>query len=65
MALRCSALGGGYSIVAVYRFLIAVASLVAEHGLLGPKGFSNCDAGAWLPQGMWNPPRPGLNLSPA
>ena len=39
----------GYSLVAVLRLLIAVASLVAEHGLSGgralvvaPRGLSSC-----------------------
>ena len=32
---------GGYSLDAVHRLLIAMASLVAEHGL-GGMGFSNC-----------------------
>ena len=28
---------GGYSLVAVHRLLITVASLVADHGLQGPQ----------------------------
>ena len=32
-----SSVSGGYSLVVVYRLLIAVASLVAEHGLQGAR----------------------------
>ena len=48
---------GSYSLVAVCRLLIVVASLV-EHGLLGPQ--------TWLPDGMRNLPGPGIKpMSPA
>ena len=36
-----AASGGGYSLAAVYEFLIAAASLVAEW-VLGREGFSSC-----------------------
>ena len=51
----------GLLFVAVRRLLIAVASLVVEHGLQGTRGFSSC-----VLRGMWDLPRPGLEpVSPA
>ena len=47
--------------------LFAVAFLVVEHGLQGAQalvavmsGLSSCGAWTWLPQGMWDLPRPGI-----
>ena len=40
--------------------LTAVASLV-EHGLQGMCGLSSWGGMAYLPRGMWNLPRPGIN----
>lgn len=37
------------------------ASLVAEHSLSG-SGFSSCGSRVQLPQGIWNPPEPGIEL---
>ena len=67
----------GLLLVVVHGLLIAVASLVAEHGLLA-RGLSSCglqalehrlsSCGAWayLLHGMWDLPRPGLEpVSPA
>ena len=48
---------GGYSLVAVHGLLIAAVSLVAEHRL------SSCGAWAELLHGMWDLPRPGIELS--
>ena len=51
-ALRCrvwafsSSVRGRYSLVASCGILVALASLVAEHGLSG------CGTGAWLLRGM-------------
>ena len=42
------------SLVVVHGLLIAVASLVVEHGL------SSCGSRAWLLHSMWDLPRPGL-----
>ena len=42
--LSLAAVSGGYSLVAVCRLLIAVASLVAEQAL-GHRGFRSC--GTW------------------
>ena len=36
----------GYSLVVVHGLLIAVASLVVEHGALGQEGFSSCGSQA-------------------
>ena len=50
----------GHSPVAVGKLLIAVASLVVEHGLSG------CHPRAPLPHNMWNLPGPGIEpVSPA
>ena len=55
--LSLVAMSGSYSLVAVPRLLISVASLVAEFRLKGV-GFSSC--------GMWYPPGPGIKpVSPA
>ena len=58
--------------VAVRGLLIAVASLVAEHGLSSCGSWalecrlSSCGARAYLLRGMWDLPRPGLEpVSPA
>ena len=40
------AASGGYFLAAAHKLLIAVASLVAEHGALGPAGFSSCNSRA-------------------
>ena len=53
--------------------LLAVASLVAEHGLYDAQastvaalGLSSCGSWAQLPCGMWNLPGPGIeSVSPA
>ena len=51
--------------IAVRGSLIIVASLVAEHKLQ-TRRLSNCGSWAQLLRGMWDPPRPGLELvSPA
>ena len=51
---------GGCSLIAVLELLIVVTSLVAEHRL------GSCDPQAYLPCGMWDPPRPRIELmSPA
>ena len=47
---------GGYSLVAVPRLLIAMASFVVEHGL------SSYGAWAWLLFGMWVSPGSGIKL---
>ena len=53
----------GLLFVAVRGLLIAVASLVAEHGL---QGFSSCGWRAQLPRGTWDLSGPGLEpVSPA
>ena len=55
-----AALSSGCSQAPVCRLVIAVASLVAGHGL------RSCGAWAKLPHGMWNAPRAGLEpTSPA
>ena len=55
--------------VAVCGLLIAVASLVAEHGLQAhrlPRRLSSCGARAQLLRGLWDPPGSGLEpVSPA
>ena len=60
---------GGYSLVAVSRLLIAVASLVAEHGLYAGAPelrLSRCDARTQLSCGVWDLPRLGIEpMSPA
>ena len=75
--------GGGYSLVAVFRLLIAVTSPLAEHRLMGTPalvvvelGLNSCNslgsrawvssfgAQAYLPQSMWNLPRPGIEPIP-
>ena len=60
-------------LVAVCGLLIGVASLVAEHDLLGRQAsvvvaseLSSCGTWALLPRGTWNLPRPGIEpVSPA
>ena len=47
---------GGCSLVSALGLLIAVASLVAEHGVQSA-GFSNCGTPAQLPHSMWNLPQ--------
>ena len=58
-----------YSAVAVHGFLIAVASLVAEHGLYAGAPelrLSRCDARTQLSCGVWDLPRLGIEpMSPA
>ena len=57
---------GGYPLVAIHRLLIAVASLVAERGLVGVHGFSSCGAQALLPCSMWDLSGPRMEpMSPA
>ena len=46
---RCSE-EGGYSLVAVGRLLIGVASLVVEHWALGRLGFRRCSSRALEPR---------------
>ena len=79
LSLRCCAWAfsscgeRGLLFVAVCGLLIAVASLVVEHGLqahglqqLWHAGFSSCGARAQLPRGMWVLPVSGLEpVSPA
>ena len=64
----------GLLFVVVRRLLIAVASLVAEHGALlsmwasvaAARGLSSCGARASLLCGMWDLPGPGFKpVSPA
>ena len=61
-ALRLSqAVGsGGYSLAVAHRFLIAVASLVAEYRLKGM--WAQCGAQAELPCNIWDRPGPGIKL---
>ena len=62
-ACRLSQVGSeGYSLVVVRGLLIKVASLVAEEGQspLGLTAFSSCGTQAYLPCGIWNLPRPGM-----
>ena len=60
---RSSLLHTGYLLVAVCGLLIAMSSLVSEHGHMG---FGSCDTWARLPSSMWNLPRPGIKpVSPA
>jgi len=55
----------GLLFVAVCQLLTAVASLVVEHGLRVPR-LSNCGTWALLSYGMWDSPRPEIELmSPA
>ena len=58
--LICGSVGSslhvGFSLVAVSRFLIAVAPLAAEHRL------SSCGTRAQLLLGTWDLPRPGIEL---
>ena len=55
----------GLLFVVVRGLLIAVASLVAEHGFQECK-LSSCGSRALLLRGMWDLPRPGLEpMSPA
>ena len=61
--LICGSVGSslhvGFSLVAVSRFLIAVAPLAAEHRL------SSCGTRAQLLLGTWDLPRPGIKpMSP-
>ena len=51
----------GLAIFAVRRLLIAVASLVAEHGLQAHE-LRSCGAWAWPLLGMW--PLPGAGIEP-
>ena len=44
----------GYSLVAGCGLLIAVASLVVEHGLQLAHSLSSCGTQAWLLLGMWD-----------
>ena len=56
----------GYSLVAVHRFLITVAFLVAEHRLSGLQASVVVACGIQLLQGIWNPLGPGIEpMSPA
>ena len=67
----------GLLFVAMCRLLIAVASLVAEHGLQArglqqlwlaalERRLSSCGTGAQLPCGLWDLPGPGIEpVSPA
>ena len=56
----------GLFFIAVRGLLIAMASLVAEHGpcscsLWALKHvLSCCGSQAWLPHGIWDPPGPGI-----
>ena len=52
--LSLVAVSEGYSLAAVHKLLIAMASL-------GCVGFSSGDALAWLPRGMRNLPRSEIN----
>ena len=58
---------GHYSLVEVCGLLIAVASLFVEQRLWGTAAVLNsCSGRAQLPCGMWDLPRPGIELlSPA
>ena len=64
---------GGYSLVVVRRLLIAMVSLVAQHGLKGTQasaivvcGLSSCSFQAQLLRSMWDPSGSGIKLvSPA
>ena len=49
----------GYSQGAMQGLLIAVASLVVEHGLWA-HGLSSCTLQAWLTFGKWDIPRSGI-----
>ena len=51
---------GSYSLVAVHRFLIAVAFLVAEHRLSGLQSSVVVARGIQLLWGIWNPLGPGI-----
>ena len=52
----------GYSLAVVLGFFFVVASLVVEHRALECSGFSICGSCAQLPHGMWDLPRPGIEL---
>ena len=55
----------GLLFIAMHGLLIAVASLVAEHGLQA-RGLSSCGTQAQLLYGMWDLPGPGLEpISPS
>ena len=47
---------GGYSLVVVRGLLIALASLVSQHGLSLCMDFSSCGSWAELIHGIWNLP---------
>ena len=55
----------GPLLIAVRGPLTVAASLVAEHRLQ-TRRLSNCGSRTYLPRGMWDLPRPGLEpVSPA
>ena len=57
--------GGGYSLIVVRRLLTAV-SLCCLAQALGAWASVVVTPWAWLPLGMWDPPRPGIKpMSPA
>ena len=65
-------MSGGYSLVVVFRLLIAMVSLVAEHRLgtwasvVVEHRLSTRGTQAWLLCSLWNLPRPGIKpMSPA
>ena len=75
--LSLVAVSRGYPQITVQGLLTAVASLVAEYGLLGSMDFRGC--GSWALDlehslvavvhglsaiSMWNPPGPDSNLCP-
>ena len=51
---------GSYSLVAVHRLLIAVASLVEVHRLWGSQASVVVVQWGQVPHDMWNPPGPGI-----
>ena len=53
-------LATGYSLAAVCELLLAVASLVAEHGLEGTLATIAVAPRAELPHSMWELPSPGI-----
>ena len=64
--LSLVAASGGSPLVTVHRLLTAVASVVAERGLLGMPGFSGCGTQAELPCGMGDLCGPRMEpMSPA
>ena len=61
------AVSKGYSLVVMCGLLVAVGSVVAEHGPSEPPGTSSrthrlqyCAAWAQILHGMWDPPGPGI-----